>query len=98
MWPEHARYLDVYHHYQLTGERSVFAHGIHLDDAPEWQCRCMTPGPQSPSCPTSNLFLGGGLFRLPACWAAPGADGHRQRRRSRDHLQHAADAGRGLQG
>ncbi|MCS5933027.1 amidohydrolase family protein [Klebsiella pneumoniae subsp. pneumoniae] len=33
LWPEHARYLDVYHHYQLTGERSVFAHGIHLDDA-----------------------------------------------------------------
>ncbi|MGE1375609.1 amidohydrolase family protein [Klebsiella pneumoniae] len=28
LWPEHARYLDVYHHYQLTGERSVFAHGI----------------------------------------------------------------------
>ena len=27
LWPEHERYLDVYHHYGLTGERSVFAHG-----------------------------------------------------------------------
>ena len=37
LWPEHEHYLDVYHHYRLTGERSVFAHGIHLADA-EWQC------------------------------------------------------------
>lgn len=66
LWPEHARYLDVYHHYQLTGERSVFAHGIHLDDA-EWQCLHDT-GSAVAFCPTSNLFLGSGLFRLPACW------------------------------
>ncbi len=66
LWPEHAHYLDVYHHYQLTGERSVFAHGIHLDDA-EWQCLHDT-GSAVAFCPTSNLFLGSGLFRLPACW------------------------------
>ena len=30
LWPEHEHYLDVYHHYRLTVERSVFAHGIHL--------------------------------------------------------------------
>lgn len=60
------RATDVYHHYQLTGERSVFAHGIHLDDA-EWQCLHDT-GSAVAFCPTSNLFLGSGLFRLPACW------------------------------
>ena len=37
LWPEHERYLDVYHHYGLTGERSVFAHAIHLHHS-EWQC------------------------------------------------------------
>lgn len=66
LWPEHERYLDVYHHYQLTGERSVFAHGIHLDDR-EWQCLHDT-GSAVAFCPTSNLFLGSGLFRLPASW------------------------------
>jgi len=66
LWPEHEHYLDVYHHYRLTGERSVFAHGIHLADA-EWQCLHET-GSALAFCPTSNLFLGSGLFRLPACW------------------------------
>ncbi len=47
LWPEHEHYLDVYHHYQLTGERSVFAHGIHLDDA--GGSACLTPGPPLPS-------------------------------------------------
>jgi len=66
LWPEHEHYLDVYHHYQLTGERSVFAHGIHLADE-EWQCLHRT-GSALAFCPTSNLFLGSGLFRLPASW------------------------------
>jgi guanine deaminase len=66
LWPEHERYLDVYHHYGLTGERSVFAHGIHLHHS-EWQCLHDT-GSAVAFCPTSNLFLGSGLFRLPACW------------------------------
>ena len=66
LWPEHERYLDVYHHYGLTGERSVFAHAIHLHHS-EWQCLHDT-GSAVAFCPTSNLFLGSGLFRLPACW------------------------------
>ncbi len=66
LWPEHEHYLDVYHHYQLTGPRSVFAHAIHLADA-EWQCLHDT-GSAVAFCPTSNLFLGSGLFRLPTCW------------------------------
>ncbi len=66
LWPEHARYLDVYHHYQLTGEHSVFAHGIHLDDASG--SACMTPGPPSPSARRRICFSAAGSFRLPACW------------------------------
>jgi Cytosine deaminase and related metal-dependent hydrolases len=66
LWPEHERYLDVYHHYGLTGERSVFAHGIHLHES-EWRCLHDT-GSAVAFCPTSNLFLGSGLFRLPTCW------------------------------
>ncbi|QNK09667.1 guanine deaminase [Enterobacter sp. JUb54] len=66
LWPEHEHYLDVYHHYGLTGERSVFAHGIHLAEK-EWQCLHDT-GSAVAFCPTSNLFLGSGLFRLPASW------------------------------
>lgn len=66
LWPEHEHYLDVYHHYQLTGERSVFAHGVHLADN-EWQCLHDT-GSAIAFCPTSNLFLGSGLFRLPTSW------------------------------
>ncbi len=66
LWPEHQHYLDVYHHYQLTGARSVFAHGIHLAEK-EWRCLHET-GSAIAFCPTSNLFLGSGLFRLPASW------------------------------
>lgn len=66
LWPEHQHYLDVYHHYRLTGKRSVFAHGIHLEDA-EWQC-LRHSGSALAFCPTSNLFLGSGLFRLARCW------------------------------
>jgi guanine deaminase len=90
LWPEHEHYLDVYHHYRLTGERSVFAHGIHLADA-EWRCLHET-GSALAFCPTSNLFLGSGLFRLPTSWQQ-GADGHRQRRRRGHHLQYAAHSG-----
>lgn len=66
LFPERAGYLDVYHHHQLTGRRSVFAHGIHLEED-EWQCLHDT-GSAVAFCPTSNLFLGSGLFNLNACW------------------------------
>lgn len=66
LFPEHAGYLDVYHHYQLTGRRSVFAHCIHLDDQ-EWQCLHETDSSIA-FCPTSNLFLGSGLFNIKRSW------------------------------
>lgn len=63
LYPQRSGYLDVYDHYQLLGERSVFAHGVHLCDA---ECaRLAQTGSAIAFCPTSNLFLGSGLFNLP---------------------------------
>jgi guanine deaminase len=66
LFPERAGYLDVYHHHQLTGKRSVFAHCLHLEDQ-EWQCLHNTDSSIA-FCPTSNLFLGSGLFNIKRCW------------------------------
>ncbi|MBF7689114.1 guanine deaminase [Acinetobacter sp. EC24] len=66
LFPNHAGYLDVYHQYGLTGQRSVFAHCIHLEDD-EWQCMHDTDSAIA-FCPTSNLFLGSGLFSLRKAW------------------------------
>ncbi|MFS2161514.1 guanine deaminase [Pseudomonas sp. Pseusp122] len=63
LFPERSGYLDVYDHFKLLGERSVFAHGVHLCDA---ECaRLGETGSAIAFCPTSNLFLGSGLFNLP---------------------------------
>lgn len=55
-------YLDVYDHFGLVGPRSVFAHGIHLTD--DEMARMAEAGASVAFCPTSNLFLGSGLFDL----------------------------------
>lgn len=62
LFPERKNYLDVYDHYNLLGKRSVFAHGIYLDDQ-EWQRLAETNSALS-FCPRSNLFIGSGLFNL----------------------------------
>ncbi len=55
-------YLDVYDHFGLVRERSVFAHCLHLDDHDR---KSMADhGSAIAFCPTSNLFLGSGLFDL----------------------------------
>ncbi|MDY6469082.1 guanine deaminase [Acinetobacter faecalis] len=66
LFPEQKGYLDVYHHYGLTGSRSVFAHCVHLEDE-EWNCMHQTNSAIA-FCPTSNLFLGSGLFPLKKTW------------------------------
>ncbi len=64
LFPERTDYLDVYAHHGLIGRRAVLAHGIHLDES-EF-CRCHESGTALAHCPTSNLFLGSGLFRIAA--------------------------------
>jgi guanine deaminase len=61
LFPQRQDYLDVYDHYGLTGRRAVFAHGIHLGERE--LCRCHETGTALSHCPTSNTFLGSGLFR-----------------------------------
>ncbi len=62
LFPDRSSYLDVYDHFNLLGERSLFAHGVHLQDA---DCeRLADAGAALAFCPSSNLFLGSGLFDL----------------------------------
>ncbi|MGN6550916.1 MAG: guanine deaminase [Pararhizobium sp.] len=60
LYPEARDYLDVYERYGLLGERSLFGHCIHMN------AREIAAMAESRSvavfCPTSNLFLGSGLF------------------------------------
>lgn len=62
LFPARKGYLDVYDHHGLIGPRSVFAHGVHLCD--EECARLGETGSAIAFCPTSNLFLGSGLFDL----------------------------------
>ncbi|GHB69116.1 guanine deaminase [Psychrosphaera saromensis] len=62
LFPESDGYLDVYDKSKLLGRRSVFAHGVHLHDS-----ECQRLGETDSAiafCPSSNLFLGSGLFNL----------------------------------
>jgi guanine deaminase len=62
LFPERKNYFDIYDHYGLAGRRAVYAHGVHLSE-PEL-CRCHESGTALAHCPTSNMFLGSGLFRV----------------------------------
>lgn len=60
LFPEIRNYLEVYDRYGLCTDRSFFGHGIHLDDS-ELE-RLASTGGNIAFCPSSNLFLGSGLF------------------------------------
>lgn len=60
LFPEARSYLDVYARAGLLGPRSVLAHGIWLDDDDRAALR--DSGAQIAHSPSSNLFLGSGLF------------------------------------
>jgi guanine deaminase len=64
LFPQRRDYLDVYAHYGLIGARAVLAHGVHFEEA-DFE-RCHATGTALAHCPTSNLFLGSGLFPLRA--------------------------------
>ena len=62
LFPAAKDYLDVYDRFGLLRRRSVFAHCVHLKgDAFR---RMAAKGGAAAFCPTSNLFLGSGLFPL----------------------------------
>ncbi len=64
LFPWSSSYLDVYDYFGLLRERSVFAHCLHLTDSD--YTRMADTGAAIAFCPTSNTFLGSGLFDLDA--------------------------------
>ncbi len=64
LFPWARDYVDVLDHHGLLGPRAIYGHAIHLDGR-QWQ-RLAESGTAVAHCPTSNLFLGSGLFD----WAA----------------------------
>ena len=68
LFPEARSYLDVYDRAGLLRERSVYGHCIWLDDAD--RARMADCGAAAAFCPTSNLFLGSGLYDLAEARAA----------------------------
>lgn len=62
LFPWSDSYLGVYDRFGLLRERSVFAHCLHLQES---ECKLMAAkGAAAAHCPTSNMFLGSGLFDL----------------------------------
>jgi guanine deaminase len=63
-FPASRSYLDVYDGFGLLRDRAVFAHCLYMDDEDR---KCMAnKGGSAAFCPSSNLFLGSGLFDLVA--------------------------------
>lgn len=62
LFPEAKNYLGVYKQANLLTKKSVFAHCIHLENE-EWK-DLANHNCNIAFCPTSNLFLGSGLFNL----------------------------------
>ncbi len=71
LFPQARSYLDVYHRHGLLNPRAVLAHGIWLDADDRALLR--DSGAQIAFCPSSNLFLGSGLFD----WQGAVDAGHR---------------------
>ena len=60
LFPNARSYLDVYDNYGLLRERAMYGHCIWLDERDF--ARMAESGAAAAICPTSNLFLGSGLF------------------------------------
>ncbi len=62
LYPERKSYLDVYDHFGQLGPRAIYGHGVWLTE--DELRRCHETGTAIAHCPTSNLFLGSGLFSV----------------------------------
>ncbi|HEU4779287.1 MAG TPA: guanine deaminase [Steroidobacteraceae bacterium] len=62
IYPQCSGYLDIYEHYGQLGPRAIYGHGIWLTGAE--LARMHESGSAIAHCPTSNRFLGSGLFDL----------------------------------
>jgi guanine deaminase len=62
LYPDATDYTDIYARYGLLRKKALFGHAIHLSDR---EADAMAEsGAVAVHCPTSNLFLGSGLFPL----------------------------------
>ncbi|MGJ8516830.1 guanine deaminase [Carnimonas bestiolae] len=64
LYPDASDYLDVYARAGLLRDGCYFGHAIHIDDSVRERIRAAGSG--ITVCPTSNLFLGSGLFNWQA--------------------------------
>lgn len=62
LFPDAGDYLATYERHGLVGPRSVFAHDVHPTDAEV--ARLGAVGASVCHCPSSNMFIGSGLFPL----------------------------------
>jgi guanine deaminase len=60
LYPDCADYTAIYEKYGLLGKKSLMGHSIHLSESE--RRRFSDAGAVAVHCPTSNLFLGSGLF------------------------------------
>ncbi len=68
LFPAACDYLDSYEAHGLLGPRAVYGHAIHLE--PRERDRLREIGAGLVHCPTSNTFIGSGLFQMAALKAA----------------------------
>ncbi len=62
LFPDARDYLDTYEHFGLLGKRGLYGHAIHLE--PREIDRISEHGAALVHCPTSNTFIGSGLFDM----------------------------------
>lgn len=62
LFPQARDYLDTYEAHGLLGERAVYGHAIYLE--PREVDRIAETGAALVHCPTSNTFIGSGLFDM----------------------------------
>jgi len=60
LFPDMPDYLGVYDHYRMLGPRTLLGHCIHM--RPREMDMMAETGSVAVFCPTSNLFIGSGLF------------------------------------
>ena len=67
LYPDARDYLDTYEAYGLLGGKGLYGHAIHLE--PRERARLREHGAGLVHCPTSNTFIGSGLFDMPGLMA-----------------------------
>ena len=62
LYPQRKHYTDIYEFYGLLDERAIYGHGVHLSE--DELRRFYETGAKIAHCPTSNFFIGSGLFDI----------------------------------